>query len=140
MTHTLGDVLNQTERLTGKAPRNAWVDTGYKGKQLVGETTINIPKPTLKRDPEYQKRKKRKHFRKRADIEPIIGHLKQDYRAAKNYLKGKTGHSINFMIAAAGFNFRKLIKKLNPTIHYLILKRKIESFCKIRSNSIIKVA
>lgn len=84
--HTLQDVLIQTERLTGKAPKNAWVDRGYKGKKLIGQTTINMPKQPLKRDTEYQKRKKRKHFRKRAAIEPIIGHLKQDYRATKNYL------------------------------------------------------
>ena len=138
--HTLGDVLNQTERLTGKAPRNAWVDRGYKGKQLVGQTTINMPKPPLKRDTEYQKRKKRKHFRKRAAIEPIIGHLKQDYRVAKNYLKGQTGDSINFMMVATGFNFRKLMKKVNATVFYLILKLKMESFYKIRSYSVIKVA
>ena len=138
--HTLGDVLNQTERLTGKVPRNAWVDRGYKGKQLVGQTTINMPKPPLKRDTEYQKRKKRKHFRKRAAIEPIIGHLKQDYRVAKNYLKGQTGDSINFMMVATGFNFRKLMKKVNATVFYLILKLKMESFYKIRSYSVIKVA
>ena len=89
--HTLEGVLNQTKELTGKPPINAWVDRGYKGKQMVEETKINMPKPPLKRDTEYQKRKKRKHFRKRAAIEPIIGHLKQDHRAAKNYLKGQVG-------------------------------------------------
>jgi IS5 family transposase len=78
--HTLEDVLIQTKELTGKSPLNARLDRGYKGKQLVGETNINMPKPPLKRDTEYQKRKKRKHFRKRAAIEPIIGHLKQDHR------------------------------------------------------------
>lgn len=89
--HTLEDVLIQTKELTGKSPLNVWVDKGYKGKQLVGETNINMPKPPLKRDTEYQKRKKRKHFRKRAAIEPIIGHLKQDHRAVRNYFKGQRG-------------------------------------------------
>jgi IS5 family transposase len=138
--HTLEDVLIQTKKLTGKSPINAWVDRGYKGKQLVGETIINMPKPPLKRDTEYQKRKKRKHFRKRAAIEPIIGHLKQDYRAAKNYLKGQTGDSINFMMAAAGFNFRKLMKKLKTTIFYLIFKLKIETSYKKSFNSFRNVA
>jgi transposase, IS5 family len=117
--HTLSDVLSQTKCLTGKSPVNAWVDRGYKGKQLVGETMINMPKPPLKRDSEYQKRKKRKHFRKRAAIEPIIGHLKQDHRAVRNYLKGQTGDAINFMMAAAGFNFRKLMYKLKKAIHWV---------------------
>ena len=85
--HTLEDVLSQTEQLTGKAPKTATVDRGYKDKQTVGNTLINIPKPPLKRDPPYQKRKKRKHFRRRAAIEPVIGHLKSDHRGAKNFLK-----------------------------------------------------
>ncbi len=71
--HTLPEVLRQTVELTGKAPKTATVDRGYKGKQIVGTTKINIPKPPLKRDTEYQKRKKRKYFRRRAAIEPIIG-------------------------------------------------------------------
>lgn len=85
--HTLEDVLIQTKELTGKSPLNARLDRGYKGKQLVGETNINMPKPPLKRDTEYQKRKKRKHFRKRAAIEPIIGHLKQDHRGSSKLLE-----------------------------------------------------
>ena len=117
--HTLEDVLEQTRDLTGRTPRTATVDRGYKGKQTVGETQINIPKPRLKRDTAYQKRKKRKYFRRRAAIEPIIGHLKSDHRAARNFLKGQLGDSINFMMAAAGFNFKKLMVKLKETVLWL---------------------
>lgn len=123
--HTLEEVLTQTKKLTGKSPLNAWVDRGYKGKKTIGETHINMPKPPLKRDSEYQKRKKRTHFRKRAAIEPIIGHLKQDYRAIRNYLKGQDGDSINFIMAAAGFNFRKLMKKLKKAISLIFIKFKM---------------
>lgn len=122
--HTLEEVLNQTEELTGKTPKTATVDRGYKGKQTIGATKINIPKPPLKRDTAYQKRKKRKHFRRRAAIEPIIGHLKQDYRVARNYLKGQIGDSINFKMAAAGFNFRKLMVKLKEKALWLFFKIK----------------
>jgi len=139
-THTLEDVLAQTKRLTGKSPENAWVDRGYKGKQLVGETIINMPKPPLKKDSKYQKRKKRKHFRKRAAIEPIIGHLKQDYRAGKNYLKGQTGDAINFMMAATGFNFRKLMKKLKTSIVLTFFKVKIEIYYKLKLYSITNIS
>lgn len=138
--HTLEDVLKQTKKLTGKAPKNAWVDRGYKGKQLVGETIINMPKPPLKRDNEYQKRKKRKHFRKRAAIEPVIGHLKQDNRAVRNYLKGQTGDAINFMMAATGFNFRKLMKKLKTNLVWLFLKLKISILHRINCYSIINMS
>ncbi|MFT7036845.1 MAG: IS5 family transposase, partial [Cyclobacteriaceae bacterium] len=75
-----------------------------------------------------QKRKKRKHFRRRAAIEPVIGHLKSDHRAAKNFLKGQLGDSINFIMAAAGFNYKKLMKKLKEKAFWLkILERKIVS-------------
>lgn len=53
--HTLEDVLEQTRNLTGRTPRIATVDRGYKGKQNVGPTHINIPKPPLKKDTDYQK-------------------------------------------------------------------------------------
>ena len=117
--HTLEDVLEQTRDLTGRTPRTATVDRGYKGKQTVGETQINIPKPRLKRDTAYQKRKKRKYFRSRAAIEPIIGHLKSDHRVARNFLKGQIGDSMNFTMAAAGFNFKKLMVKLKETVLWL---------------------
>jgi len=120
--HTLEEVLNQTKQLTGKAPQTATVDRGYKGKQQVGLTHINFPKPPLKRDNEYQKRKKRKYFRRRAAIEPIIGHVKHDHRAEINYLKGQIGDSINLMMAAAGFNFKKMMKKLKFFLFVILQK------------------
>ena len=43
--HTLPSVINQVERLTGKVPKTATVDRGYKGKQNIGDTKIQIPKP-----------------------------------------------------------------------------------------------
>lgn len=123
--HTLEDVLEQTKNLTGKTPKTATVDRGYKGKQMIANTQINIPRPPLKKDNEYQKRKKRKHFRRRAAIEPIIGHLKSDHRAARNFLKGQTGDTINFIMAAAGFNFRKLMKKLKENMLWLYFQIRI---------------
>ena len=127
--HTLEQVLQQTQKLTGKTPKTATVDRGYRGKQMVGATQINMPKPPLNNDTAYQKRKKRKHHRRRAAIEPIIGHLKADHRVARNFLKGQSGDSINFMMAAAGFNFKKLMKKLKKQT--LWLKNQLESIVRI---------
>jgi len=39
--------------------------------------------------------------RRCAAIEPIIGHLKSDYRMARDYLKGTIGDRINLLMAAA---------------------------------------
>tara|TARA_R110002033_G_scaffold160593_1_gene196995 strand:+ start:33647 stop:34687 length:1041 start_codon:yes stop_codon:yes gene_type:complete len=120
--HTLEGVLEQTKNLTGRTPKTATVDRGYKGRQTVANTQINIPRPPLKKDSEYQKRKKRKHFRRRAAIEPIIGHLKSGHRVARNFLKGQTGDAINFIMAAAGFDFRKLMGKLKENMLWLYIQ------------------
>jgi hypothetical protein len=37
---------------------------------------------------------------KRAAIEPIIGHLKSDFRLSRNLLKGQAGDEINVLMAA----------------------------------------
>jgi len=123
--HTLEAVLKQTKELTGKTPKTASVDRGYKGKKMVGKTNINMPGPPLKRDTDYQKRKKRKHFRRRAGIEPVIGHIKQDHRVSINYLKGQIGDSINFIMGATGFNYRKMMNKLKAKAFWLYIQIKL---------------
>ena len=85
------------------------VDRGYRGRKEVDGVKITLPSVPLKRDNRYQRDKKRKKCRRRAAIEPIIGHLKSDYRLSRNYLKGKLGDSMNVMMAAAAWNFRKWI-------------------------------
>jgi len=46
-------------------------------------------------------------FRRRAAIEPVIGHLKSDHRLSRNYLKGFIGDEINLLMAATAFNLKK---------------------------------
>ena len=109
---TLLDVIGQSSELRNQCPEVAICDRGYRGKSRVGETKILIPKPSSKKATAYQRQKARKRFRKRAGIEPIIGHLKSDYRMVRNYLKGSVGDSINLMLAAAAFNFKKWMREL----------------------------
>lgn len=82
-------------------------DRGYRGKKKVGDTHIVLPSKPLKRDNRYQRDKKRKQCRRRAAIEPIIGHLKSDFRLSRNYLKGIIGDEINLLMAAAAWNLKK---------------------------------
>ena len=110
--HTLPESLTQTAELVGRRPKVAICDRGFRGKAFVEGTRIKIPKAPGKRTTNYQKQKARKRFRRRAGIEPIIGHLKSDFRLMRNYLKGSVGDSINLMLAAAAFNFRKLLREL----------------------------
>jgi len=109
--HTLEPVLEQVERLTNKVPARAKVDRGYRGKKQVRKTEILIPS-TPKKSMSYYKRKKLSEaHKKRAAIEPIIGHIKADHRLNRNFYKGIVGDNINIMLAAAAFNFKRMMNK-----------------------------
>ena len=110
--HTLERQLLQVGRLTGKIPRTAIVDRGYRGIKLSLETEIVHPDQIRKSLSPYQKRKRRAQLQARASIEPIIGHLKSDHRMMRNFLKGTNGDKINTILAGAAFNFRKWINKI----------------------------
>ena len=118
--HTLPDTLTQTTKLVGRRPEVAICDRGYRGKRFIDGTTIEIPKNPRKGATAYQKQKARKRFRRRAGIEPIIGHLKSDFRLMRNYLKGSIGDSINLILAAAAFNFKKLMRELQMFLRFLL--------------------
>ena len=51
-------------------------------------------------------------FRRRAAVEPVIGHLKAEHRMGRNYLGHSAGDAINAVLAAVGYNFRLLLKWL----------------------------
>ena len=101
---TLPDVLEQYERLNGKEAKEVFVDRGYKGIKQYKSSTIHVPKPNKN----ITKAHRHKHSR-RAAIEPVIGHLKQDYRLCRNYLKGILGDNMNIILAAAAMNFKRRI-------------------------------
>jgi transposase, IS5 family len=80
------------------------VDRGYKGGKQYKESKIFLPHP----DKNISKQQRKKHS-KRSAIEPVIGHLKQDYRLCRNFLKGIPGDNINVILSAAAWNFRRRI-------------------------------
>ena len=104
---TLEAALSNANKHRTKPITEAICDRGYRGKKEVGGTQICIPDTPKKRDTKYQKEQKRKKFRRRAAIEPIIGHVKSDHRMQKNYLKGFVGDEINLLLAATAFNLKK---------------------------------
>ena len=79
-------------------------------------TTISIPGNVLKRDTKEEREIKREKFRRRAAVEPVIGHLKSDHRMARNYLKGFVGDERNLLLAATVFNLKKWMR-----IYFLVL-------------------
>jgi len=81
-------------------------------------TEIILPKKALKRDNRYQRDKKRKQCRRLAAIEPIIGHLKSDFRLSRNFLKGEVGDEINVLMAAAAWNLKKWLNHFFVPVFY----------------------
>ena len=113
--HTLEPQLAQVEDLLGRLPETALVDRGCKGRKSILGVNIKIP-GSGKGKSAYQKAKDRERFRRRASIEPIIGHLKQDHRVLRNYLKGVEGDMINTILAGAAFNMMKMLRKIRKSI------------------------
>lgn len=110
--HTIEPAIEQVERLTGRKIKILAGDRGYRGKKEVNGTKIMIPDVPKRTDTRYQQLKKHKLFCKRAGIEPTIGHLKSDYRLGRNFYKGVTGDSVNVLLAAAAYNFKRAMKAL----------------------------
>ena len=63
----------------------------------------------------------RREMRRRAAVEPVIGHLKDDHRMRRNYLKGRDGDRINPVLAAAGYNFSLLLRWFEELLRVLLL-------------------
>jgi IS5 family transposase len=104
--HTLATVLPEIEAQTGAALVRVVADRGYRGH--------NAP-PGMKFRVYIAGQKRRvtdaikRELRRRSAVEPVIGHAKAEHRMGRNFLKGAHGDAANAVLAAAGYNFRRLI-------------------------------
>ena len=124
--HTLEPAIKQQQRLTGHVLKNNFVDRGYRGVKNVLGTNI-IVADSSRNKTAYQKQKLRHGFRRRAAIEPRIGHLKSDHRLSRNFYKGIFGDNINVMLAAAAMNFKRMMNKWkeNPSFYFFFRLSKL---------------
>ena len=119
--HTIEPLLEQMETGGQQLPKELVYDRGGKGKSEIKGVKISIPGVPRKTDTAYQKHTKRKKFRTRAAIEPIIGHLKTDFRLAQNYFLGETGPQINALLSATAWNMKKMMEILKEKIFFYFL-------------------
>lgn len=115
--HTLGNQIDQVERLTGHSVRRVYADRGYRGHKVERDDldviishTRGIASPTIKRE-----------MKRRNAIEPVIGHLKQDGHLERNHLKGPEGDAINAILTAAGHNLRLLARWLRLLFVFFLM-------------------
>lgn len=122
--HTIDRSMEQVKRVYGRKIRILAGDRGYRGQTMTGDTKVLIPDVPKASDSAYMKARKHRLFRKRAGIEPVIGHNKADHRLGRNFYWGLLGDSINVMLAAAGFNFKRVMNALlclvRQTLQWLI--------------------
>ena len=103
--HTLNEALEQVARIA-QCPEQAFVDRGYRGHGYEGDCEVHVDKVRRGRTA----RSLWKWMKRRAAIEPGIGHLKREHRMDRCRLKGIEGDQINAILSASGMNFRKLMK------------------------------
>lgn len=103
--HTLGAAIADIEKNTGIEVKRIHVDKGYRGHNHPNKFRVWISGQVRRTTAAIKREMKR-----RASIEPIIGHLKAEHRMDRNYLKGRSGDRINAILAAVGFNFHHLLR------------------------------
>jgi IS5 family transposase len=113
--HTLGPVITELEALTGVETRRIHVDKGYRGHNHAHKFRVWISGQVRRVTAPI-----RREMRRRAAVEPVIGHLKAEHRMGRNYLKGRDGDRINAVLAAAGYNFGLLLRWLERLLRALM--------------------
>lgn len=114
--HTLGPAIADIERMTGIEVKRGHVDRGYRGHNHPHKFRIWITGQVRRTTATIKREMKR-----RAAVEPVIGHVKAEHRMDRNYLKGRQGDRANAILAAAGYNFSLLLRWLAELLRALIL-------------------
>lgn len=114
--HTLQSTMDQLASMTGKEPDHVYADMNYRGHDYEGECEVHV-----------DSRRRGgvavsvwRWIKRRAAIEPTIGHLKEERRMERNRLKGTEGDKLNAVLSAAGMNFSKLLAALVALLSSLL--------------------
>jgi IS5 family transposase len=103
--HTPAAQLRQLNNLIGGRVSEARVDMNYRGHDHEGVVTVRVDKRQRGKTP----RPLWRWMKRRAAVEPGIGHLKTEHRLERNRLKGVVGSALNAILSAAAMNFQKLL-------------------------------
>jgi IS5 family transposase len=104
--HTLETVIPEIEAQIGVSLSRIIADRGYRGHNAPPDHRFKVYiSGQRRRVTEHIKRE----LRRRSAVEPVIGHAKGEHRMGRNYLAGPAGDAINAVLAAAGYNFRRLL-------------------------------
>ncbi len=116
--HTLKTVIPDMEAMVGNIIERMLLDRGYRGHNAPPDYKFRVFISGQKR---RVTPKIKRELRRRSAVEPIIGHLKSEHRMGRNYLWHRNGDAANAVLAAAGYNFRRLIRWLLLLLRQILL-------------------
>jgi IS5 family transposase len=116
--HTLASLIPEMEAMIGNGIDRLLADAGYRGHNAPLSHKFKVFTSGQKRrmTPAIKREMKR-----RAAIEPVIGHLKSEHRLGRNYLAHEQGDAVNAILAAAGYNFRLLLNWLRLLVRLFLI-------------------
>ena len=114
--HTLAAVIPAIEQLVGNTIERLHADAGYRGHNAPPDYKFRVYTSKQKRRVTPQIKRE---MRRRSAIEPVIGHLKAEHRMDRNYLAYRQGDANNAILAAVGYNFRRLIRWLRILLCFI---------------------
>jgi IS5 family transposase len=97
--------MKRVDNSIGNKVGEVRVDMGYRGHDYDGAAAVRVDKRRRGGTP----RSLWRWMKRRAAVEPSIGHLKNEHRLERNRLKGVAGDAIDAILAAAAINFHKLL-------------------------------
>ena len=114
--HTLQESVDRIISTAGIEPEHVYCDMGYRGHDYEGGCEIHVGR---RRRGAIAKSLWR-WMKRRAAIEPSIGHLKEDRRMERCRLKGTEGDKLNAVLSAAAMNFSKLLTALGALLSFFV--------------------
>jgi transposase, IS5 family len=116
--HTLETVIPDMEALVGSTIARILADKGYCGHNAPPDYKFRVFISGQKRGVTPQTKRE---LRRRSAVEPVIGHLKAEHRMDRNYLWYRRGDAANVVLAAVGYNFRRLIRWLSLLLRQIFI-------------------
>lgn len=111
--HLLAEAKERSEGNIRTVIEKMLVDRGFRGHEVENaQILISYTKGLTKH--------LRGALRRRQAIEPWIGHMKQEGKLDRCYLKGQVGDEIHAGLVGIGHNFRTILRKLRLLYVFLV--------------------
>ena len=126
--HTLPEAIEQVSILTAQKPKAVFVDKGYRGVSADG---VTIWRSGQKRGvtPSI-----RKAIHRRSAVEPAIGHMKNEGKLRRNWLKGSLGDALNAVLCGAGHNLRMILRAIRLFYVWTLCSSMVDTKCQQSPN------